>query len=133
MAIHNVLGRVGEEAACRYLMHRGYQLNSRNWRSGHLEIDIVAEWHGEIVFVEVKTRSHEEWTAAADAVDLDKKEHLLAAAKAYMAYFQLDLPYRFDIVTVVGEAPEFEVHHIVNAFTRPGVVGERTCRKYRMP
>ena len=57
MARHNELGLAGEEEACRYLMHRGYRLLDRNWRVGHLELDIVADYYGEIVFVEVKTRS----------------------------------------------------------------------------
>ena len=56
MADHNELGREGEDEALLYLTQKGYTLLARNWRIGHLEIDIVAEWFGEIVFVEVKTR-----------------------------------------------------------------------------
>ena len=56
MADHNELGREGEDEALLYLTQKGYTLLARNWRSGHLEIDIVAEWFGEIVFVEVKPR-----------------------------------------------------------------------------
>lgn len=128
MAIHNEFGRVGEETACRYLMHAGYRLLARNWRCHHLEIDIVAEWYGEIVFVEVKSRSNEIFMAAADAVSRDKKERLVAAAKAYMSYYRLDQPYRFDIITVVGDAPPFEVEQHVNAFSVQGVALEKRSK-----
>ena len=56
MAEHNDLGRDGEEAAARYLMFHDYSILDRNWRAGNLEIDIVAQKKGVLVFVEVKTQ-----------------------------------------------------------------------------
>ena len=35
-------GRTGEDAACRYLTEQGHTILERNWRSGHLEIDIIS-------------------------------------------------------------------------------------------
>ena len=35
------LGNLGEELACEYLQRHGHTLLKRNWRSGHLEIDII--------------------------------------------------------------------------------------------
>lgn len=72
MATHNELGRLGEDEALFYLTLKGYHLLDRNWRFEHYEIDIVAEWHGEIVFVEVKTRSQGSTAAAMEAVDLKR-------------------------------------------------------------
>lgn len=130
MARHNILGQTGEEAACRYLSHAGYTLLDRNWRDGHLEIDIVAEWYGEVVFVEVKTRRDEDYLPAVEAVDLRKKENLLRAARAYMAVHQLDQPCRFDIITVIGQAPPFRITHRERAFSVQGVLAERHHRTY---
>ena len=132
MAFHNDLGQIGEETACRYLMHRGYRLLSRNWHFHHLEIDIVAEWYGELVFVEVKTRSSEEFIEAKDAVDFEKRENLVQAAKAYINYYKLDQPFRFDIITLVGAAPNFELKQIRNAFTPQGVAEEKSRRKFHL-
>ena len=61
MATHNELGRLGEDEALFYLTLKGYHLLDRNWRFEHYEIDIVAEWHGEIVFVEVKVPRPQLW------------------------------------------------------------------------
>ena len=118
MAQHNLLGQAGEEAACRYLVHKGYRLRHRNWRCGHLELDIVAEWLGEIVFVEVKTRSYEGLVAPRESVTRTKRQHLIDAGAAYLAHHRLDLaPFRFDVIEVVGTAPPFAIRHMENAFT----------------
>ena len=41
MAIHNILGKAGEDAAAKYLEQNGYTIRDRNWRKNHLELDIV--------------------------------------------------------------------------------------------
>ena len=56
MAIHNELGRWGEDYAADFLAAQGYRIVERNWRFGHHDIDIIASKGNEIVFVEVKTR-----------------------------------------------------------------------------
>lgn len=116
MARHNELGLAGEEEACRYLMHRGYRLLDRNWRVGHLELDIVADYYGEIVFVEVKTRSSQTQVPVEAAVNLEKQKNILEAAHHYILDKHLDQPFRFDIITVVGERRPFEIQQIENAF-----------------
>lgn len=110
------LGRRGEEVAALYLSRLDYRLLDRNWRAGHLEIDLVADHFGEIVFVEVKTRSSEGLFPALDAVDERKKRNLIHAARAYLLRHGIDAPVRFDIITVVGPQPPFDVTHYINAY-----------------
>ena len=50
------LGQQGEDIACAFLEGLGHQILERNWRSGHLEIDIISLGADGIHFVEVKTR-----------------------------------------------------------------------------
>ena len=50
------LGRRGEDIACKYLLDHGHTVVDRNWRSGHLEIDIVTVDPAGLHFVEVKSR-----------------------------------------------------------------------------
>ena len=121
MAQHNLLGRKGEEAACRYLAMNDYRLLSRNWQAGHHELDIVADDFGELVFVEVKTRTNENFASAESAVTFDKMDNLIAAARMYMAYYHLDQPCRFDIITVVGTEGNFTITHYKDAFSKRAV------------
>ncbi len=37
MAIHNALGKAGEDAAVFYLERNGYAIRDRNWRKNHLK------------------------------------------------------------------------------------------------
>lgn len=122
MSEHNELGRVGEDEALYLLVEKGYTLLDRNWQYGKLEIDIIADWHGEIVFVEVKTRTDESFALAREAVTLQKKRNIIAAARAYLAYHDLlDSPYSFDIITVVGKERPFQITHIPQAYTESDV------------
>lgn len=124
MAEHNELGREGEEEALFYLMRKGYTLLDHNWTTGHLEIDIIAEWWGEIVFVEVKTRRNENFAPAAEAVTRHKKRNLIAAAHAFLAqHGWLERPFRYDIITVIGLHSPFQITHIRNAYTEHEVFG----------
>lgn len=120
MAHHIELGRKGEDEACLYLARHGYTLLHRNWRYEKYEVDIIADYFGEIVFVEVKTRSMENVYTALDAVDREKRHHVVEAAKAYMAHHAADLPYRFDIISVVGRSEPYEIRHYRNAFRTAG-------------
>lgn len=117
MADHNRLGALGEEVACRYLSSLDYRLLDRNWRVGHLEVDIIADNYGELVFVEVKTRSREGEFTALGAVDVHKQRNLAVAAEAYMQEHYLNCSYRFDVITVVGEQEPFEVTHYMDAYS----------------
>ena len=65
MAIHNALGKAGEDAVAAYLEHNGYVIRDRNWRKNRLELDIVATKDNGLIIVEVKTRSNTELHQAA--------------------------------------------------------------------
>lgn len=117
MAAHNELGQAGETAAARYLMERDYHILERNWRTHPHEIDIIADDFGEIVFVEVKTRHTDRWEDPAAAVDHRKQQYLSQAALAYLRQKRMgNVPFRFDIITLVGEMPPFTIRHFKNAF-----------------
>jgi putative endonuclease len=101
MLTRSALGIRGEELVARYLSARGYAIRDRNWRTSGGEIDLVAEFRGEIVFVEVKTRRGREYGLPEEAVTRRKRDHLRAVAYAYMSAHRLDQkPFRIDIVAV---------------------------------
>jgi putative endonuclease len=95
---------------------KGYRLLHRNWRSGHKELDIVAEHDGTLVVAEVKTRRNTRYGRPDEAVTPLKQQRLVASADAYVRLYGIDLPVRFDILELTGEAPPFRITHIEDAF-----------------
>lgn len=119
------LGDLGEKAAAKYLRKNRYRIRERNYICGRYEIDIIAEDHDFIVFVEVKTRTyHEESMArfgrACVAVDENKQRCLLLAARDYMLEKKCKKRIRMDIIEVYyweGEPPLLQtIHHMPDAF-----------------
>ena len=119
MALHNDLGKSGESAAVEYLVRKGYRILHTNWQLGRLELDIVAQAEDEIVFVEVKTRSAGSVSNPEDAVTNQKIRNLISAADLYIRFFDVDLSPRFDIISVLGNPPNFDIDHIEDAFYPP--------------
>lgn len=117
MAEHNEFGHTGEDAAADYLTQEGYIIRDRNWRSGRKELDIVAEKDGVLVVVEVKSRRSMQYGRPEQAVTLPKIKNIVLAADAYVRYHRLDLPVRFDIISIV-ESNGY-VDHIEDAFRSP--------------
>lgn len=116
MAQHSLLGKKGEMLAARYLLDKGYAIHEYNWRSGHKEIDLIARQRDVLVFVEVKSRATEDFGDAVDAVTPAKIERLIAAAEAYVQQNNIELQFRFDVVTVVGDGDTHAIEHIEDAF-----------------
>lgn len=118
MAEHNEFGQYGERLAAEYLQSKGYHILNTNWRppSGKKEIDIIAEHQGTLVFVEVKSRRNKDFGEAYQAVDWRKRKNLVSAANTYVRMFRIDLPYRFDVVSVIGLPPNATVEHMERAF-----------------
>lgn len=117
MATHNDLGHWGEQKASEYLEHKGLRIVDRNWRDGHRDIDIVAVDADVLVIVEVKTRRNNDFRDPGTAVDRGKIRNICAAANKYVRLKSVDLPVRFDIVTVTGTAGgECVIDHIEDAF-----------------
>jgi len=112
-------GRWGEDIACEILVGLGYAIVERNWRVGHLEIDIVAQKGGRMVFVEVKTRAADSMVDPLDAIDRRKQAHMAAAANAYLKGRDWPGDVQFDVFGIRGCPEEYTVEHIPDAFLPP--------------
>lgn len=96
-------GKWGETAALAFLEANGYKLLKRNYRSPDGEIDLVMSKEGELVFVEVKTRSSLDFGAPEEAVDEEKLEHLEAAAGWYLLeHPEFAENWHLDVIAVIG-------------------------------
>jgi putative endonuclease len=111
-------GKLGENAARKHLRQAGLRFLTANYKTDQGEIDLVFRDGPCLVFIEVKTRSCEEWVRPAAAVDADKQRRISMAALDYLR--QLGNPpikFRFDIVEVLlNESRVREVRHLPNAF-----------------
>lgn len=121
MAVHNDLGKTGEEEAVQLLLEKGYTILHRNWYSGKKELDIVAtdKENETLIVVEVKTRKNIDFGHPEEAINTKKIRRIVASTDAYVRKFNIDLPIRFDIITITGEAPFFTIEHIEDAFFAP--------------
>ena len=74
-----ILGKAGEDLACRYLEGKGHRILERNYRSGHLEIDIITVDADGIHFVEVKARQKSIQAPPQDNVGAAKQKKIVKA------------------------------------------------------
>ncbi|MCW9707009.1 YraN family protein [Fodinibius salsisoli] len=116
------IGDEGEDLAVAFLESNGYTILERNYHFEHAEVDIVAYDNAScIVFVEVKTRSSNQYGEPEEYIDEEKKQNVYKAAEAWVYERKMDgAPIRFDVISVLqasGEAPE--IKHFEEAFT-PG-------------
>lgn len=97
----SALARIGEEAAARALLDRGYRIIERNYRSRGGEIDLIARQGNELVFVEVKARTRTDYGTPAQGVTRAKERKLIGLADSYVAgRVRREVRWRFDIVEV---------------------------------
>lgn len=116
-------GELGEREAKRYLRGRGLKFLAANFRSERGEIDLIFRDGDCLAFIEVKTRSSEDWTRPAAAVNAERRRRLSRAALDYLRLLKNPpVKLRFDIVEVLlAEGKVREVRHLPNTFamTRP--------------
>jgi putative endonuclease len=116
--LHLQHGTLGERAAKKHLKQLGLKYLTANFQSDRGEIDLVFRDDDCLVFVEVKTRSSEDWTRPAAAVDKRKRRLLCQTALDYLKLLKHpQVKIRFDIVEVLLESSVVrEVRHLPNTF-----------------
>jgi len=106
------VGEIGEAIAARFLLENGYRVVlanfkvpvGRNSRGASVtgEIDLIAFEKHVLCFVEVKTRSSDEFAAPQAAVDLRKQRQIIRTAKVYRKIFQVtNISFRYDVIGIV--------------------------------
>ncbi len=95
-----LLGRKGEELVVKYLKKRGCKILHRNYRTPFGEADIVAKDGEEIAFVEVKTRSREDYGRPSEAVNKEKQRRYFKIAQFYGLQRGEEPNARFDVAEV---------------------------------
>ena len=108
-------GHAYESRACRLLESEGCRILKRNYRFGHIDIDIIArDPDGTLIFAEVKYRAKARPQHPLQAVDTVKQRNMSKAAVSYLYSrgLNFDTPCRFDVIAFSGK----ETTHIRGAF-----------------
>lgn len=123
------VGAEGERLAARFIEKNGFRLVMSNFKTpvgrnsrGALvtgEIDLIAYDGRFLCFVEVKTRTSDEFASPLAAVDLRKQRQIIRTARVYRRLFGLEeAAVRFDVVSIVlGERNRPEIELFKNYFT----------------
>jgi len=116
MAQHNELGEKGERLAKDFLIKKGYEILTTNYRFKHLEVDIIAKFKNELIVVEVKTRASEYLAGPEDTVTKSKQRSIVKVANEYILEHDLDIDIRFDIISIILNEKETKIEHLEDAF-----------------
>ena len=114
----DTLGKLGEDAAARWLEAHGHSVLSRNWRGGRVELDIVTVDTEGIHFVEVKSRKAPVMADPAVNVTSGKRQHIVEAARRWLRSNPRfgNLEVYFDILTVVFDHNNTHINYYQQAF-----------------
>ncbi len=111
------IGSIGEQAAVDFLLSNGYAILERNWRTGNLEVDIIALKDNVLAFVEVKSRSENFLVAPQNAVTKTKQRNIISAAGRFVERYGREEEVRFDIISVVlRQGNVVDLEHIESAY-----------------
>lgn len=113
------IGQLGEDLAAKYLKRNGFTIIIRNYRKKYGELDIIAENEGDLVFIEVKTRTTESHGSAEEAVTVSKQQQIIKLAMIYISENELfDKSVRFDVVSILlNKRKAVKINLIKHAFS----------------
>lgn len=98
---NKTVGAIGEGEAAKYLQKKGYQILKRNFYTRFGEIDLIVQKDGVTVFVEVKTKSGDQYGEPWEMVGAKKLRQIKMMAQVYLTKNGLgEVPCRIDVVGV---------------------------------
>lgn len=114
MVNKRTIGFQKEQLAIEYLISQGVTILEKNFYFRGGEIDLIGKDKEYLCFIEVKYRTSNQYGLPEDAITWEKQKKMMLGAKKYL-YQQklfLDIPCRFDIVSIYRE----NITWIRNAF-----------------
>ena len=94
-------GILGEKLAKDFLKKQGYRILETNYRCAEGEIDIIAKHRDSLVFIEVRTKTSQDFGSPEESITQTKKERLkTVAARFRQTHDNLPPSWRIDVVAV---------------------------------
>lgn len=129
------IGDLGEQLVSQWLQSKSYRILHHSWRCRWGEIDIIAEDNisSTLLFVEVKTRSSNNWdNDGLEAISPTKQEKIsnsaalfLAANSQYVNFYM-----RFDVALVKYKKLPIKQTLDIPAVALETVYRENSCRDF---
>lgn len=97
------LGDFGENVAATHLIRKGYHILERKWRCRAGEIDLIASFQGDLIFVEVRTRRSKQFGTPEESLSQRKQARLITVAQTYLETHEIDeetTPWRIDVIAI---------------------------------
>ena len=115
-AFNRTKGRLAEDIAAQALRAKGYDILAQNFSTRFGEIDIIAKQKDTMVFVEVKSKTGNDFGIPEDMISKRKLRRIYTMAQLYMG--EKNVPSRVDIVAIVlGQSGEvLRLTHYENVY-----------------
>ena len=113
------LGSLGETLAATFLIAKGYRILQKNVRLGRGEIDLVCQQAGQLVFVEVKTRTSQAFGPPEEAITPAKLERLEQLSQIYCQRENYAGSWHVEVVSILIDRVDrgkksFNIKHLTN-------------------
>ncbi len=95
------LGRTGEDIAEKYLIKHGYEILKRNLKTKRAEIDIIAKKNGILVFIEVRSKTNNNFGTPEETINKKKRWKLEQNARGYVSFKKYQGIYRIDAICII--------------------------------
>lgn len=119
MYLNKKIGSKGEKIAVDFLKLHNYTIIEKNFFCRQGEIDIIAKDNikGELVFLEVKTRTSNIYGNGSEAVNKIKQRHIYQCARYFVYKNNIyNIPIRFDVIEIRLHGDMYWINHIKSAF-----------------
>ncbi|MFH0805309.1 MAG: YraN family protein [Patescibacteria group bacterium] len=97
----DIIWKIGEEVARKYLEDKGYEIIDQNYSTKYSEIDLIVKKNGILIFVEVRTKRSSAFVSPEESIDYKKLKKLYWNAEAYMANKKYKGQSRVDAICII--------------------------------
>jgi putative endonuclease len=110
-------GKEGEFLVAQHLKKHGYKIIAQNYRRRFGEVDLIAQKHDTLAFVEVKWRNNP-LIDPAELISISKQRKIVSVAKEFLSkHTDLEVVCRFDVALIEQNNNSINLQYIPNAFT----------------
>lgn len=96
------IGKTGEQKAEIFLKNNGYSIIKTNYLTKYGEIDIIAKKNKTIYFIEVKTRTSDNFGQPWEAININKILHLKKTANHFLLkYGYKEYKLKLSVISII--------------------------------